>query len=218
LLTEVLEFVRHAIEAIITFLGYPGIALVMLLENLFPPIPSELVMPFAGFQVAQGKMNMIGAIAAGTLGALIGAVALYYIGYWADEPVVRTFIRRYGRFFLLSEDDLDRALAFFTRFGPPVVFFGRLIPIIRSLISIPAGMNKMPLPTFLLFTTLGTLIWNSVLAYAGMVLGANWDHVLVFVKQYERLVMVVGVVAVVGFLVYRIIQMRSNPVVQPSQD
>jgi membrane protein DedA with SNARE-associated domain len=218
LLTEVLEFVRHAIEAIITFLGYPGIALVMLLENLFPPIPSELVMPFAGFQVAQGKMNMIGAITAGTLGALIGAVALYYIGYWADEPVVRTFIRRYGRFFLLSEDDLDRALAFFTRFGPPVVFFGRLIPIIRSLISIPAGMNKMPLPTFLLFTTLGTLIWNSVLAYAGMVLGANWDHVLVFVKQYERLVMVVGVVAVVGFLVYRIIQMRSNPVVQPSQD
>jgi membrane protein DedA with SNARE-associated domain len=218
LLTEVLEFVRHAIEAIITFLGYPGIALVMLLENLFPPIPSELVMPFAGFQVALGKMNMIGAIAAGTIGALLGAVALYYIGYWADEPVVRTFIRRYGRFFLLSEDDLDRALAFFKRFGPPVVFFGRLIPIIRSLISIPAGMNKMPLPTFLLFTTLGTLIWNSVLAYAGMVLGANWDHVLVFVKQYERLVMVVGVLAVVGFLVYRIVQMRSNPVVQPSQD
>jgi membrane protein DedA with SNARE-associated domain len=218
LLTEVLEFVRHAIEAIITFLGYPGIALVMLMENLFPPIPSELVMPFAGFQVAQGELNMIGAIAAGTVGALLGAVALYYIGYWADEPVVRTFIRRYGRFFLLSEDDLDRALSFFQRFGPPVVFFGRLIPIIRSLISIPAGMNKMPLPTFLLFTTLGTLIWNTVLAYAGMVLGANWDHVLVFVKQYERLVMVVGVVAVVGFLMYRIIHMRNNPVVQPSQD
>lgn len=198
------------IESIILALGYPGIALVMLAENLFPPIPSELVMPFAGFLAAQGKMSVPLSILAGTVGALIGAVILYYIGYWADEPVVRTFIRKFGKWFLLSEEDLDRALDFFAKYGELVVFFGRLIPIIRSLISLPAGMKKMPLPKFLLFTALGTVIWNTVLTLAGMALGAAWPEILVIMKQYERIVMVICVIAVIAFVAWKIMQMRNN--------
>lgn len=222
-MTEIIEFVRITIEQIITFLGYPGIALVMMAENLFPPIPSELVMPFAGFLVAQGKFNLVGIIAAGTVGAVAGAVVLYYVGYWADEPVVRAFVRRWGKWFLLSEEDLDRAMEFFSKYGEPVIFFGRLIPIVRSLISLPAGMDKMPLGKFLLFTTLGSVIWNTALAVAGLILGEHWDQVLIYMKQYERVVMVVLVLAVIGFLVYRIMQIRNKnstttPAVQPTQE
>ena len=109
-MTHLMETVRIWIEQIILALGYPGIAIVMLTENLFPPIPSEVVMPFAGFLAAQGRLSLPGAIIAGTLGSVAGAVVLYYIGRWADEPVVRAFLRRWGRFITVSEEDLDRAL------------------------------------------------------------------------------------------------------------
>lgn len=209
-MTEILSQLKDIIQSIILGIGYPGIALIMLAENLFPPIPSELVMPFAGFLVADGKMNLVAAILSGTVGALLGAIALYYIGYWADEPIVRGFIRKWGRWFLLEEEDLNRAMAFFAKYGEPVIFFGRLIPIIRSLISLPAGMNKMGLPKFMFFTTLGTLIWNTVLTIAGMFLGSQWENILGVMKQYERIVIVICVLAVIAFVVYRVIQIRNR--------
>src|SRR5688572_23275867 len=134
-MTELMETVRIWIEQIILTLGYPGIALVMLIENLFPPIPSEVVMPFAGFLAQQGKLNLAGAIIAGTIGSVAGAVVLYYIGRWADEPVIRRFLRRWGRYVTITEEDLNQVLRVFHKYGQPIVFFGRLIPIIRSLIS-----------------------------------------------------------------------------------
>lgn len=207
-MAELMSRLQVWIEQIINAIGYVGIALVMLAENLFPPIPSELVMPFAGFSVAQGNMNFIAVLVAGTIGAVLGALALYYVGVWADEPIARRFVRRYGRYFLLSESDLDRALDFFRRYGRTVVFFGRLIPIIRSLISIPAGMNRMPLGQFLLFTTLGSLIWNTVLTYAGVLLGANWTDVLGFVKKYETATLIVVLVAIIFFAASRIVRWR----------
>jgi len=202
------------IEQIILAMGLPGITIVMFAENLFPPIPSELVMPFAGFVVGQGKASFLPVWAAGTFGAVLGAVVLYYIGRWADEPIVRRFVRRFGKWFLLSEADLDRVLQAFARHGEAIVFFGRLIPIVRSLISLPAGMQRMPMGKFLLFTTLGAAIWTAVLTAAGVILGANWDQVLDIVRRYEQLTLAVLVILVIAFFVIRISQRRKQSAAQ----
>ncbi len=216
----VLEFIRVLIESIILTMGYPGIAIVMFAENIFTPIPSELVMPFAGFLVADGKMSMVWVLASATVGVLAGALVIYYIGLWADEPVIRAFIRRWGKFFFVSEEDIDRVMAFFDKHGQLVVLFGRLIPIIRSLISLPAGMNRMPLPTFLIFTTLGSLIWNIILGYAGYVLGSNWETILTITDRYEKVWLILMAVIVIGFFAKRVydVQRKAARAVAPPAD
>jgi membrane protein DedA with SNARE-associated domain len=212
---EILNVVQLHIEQVIKALGYPGIALVMLIENLFPPIPSEIVMPFAGFLAADGgSVSFVGIVVAGTLGSVAGAVIIYWIGMWADEPVVRTFVRRYGRFFMLKESDIDRTLAAFERHGELYVFVGRLIPLVRSLISLPAGMQRMPFGKFLLFTTLGSALWTGILSYAGYVLGENWEQVLAVVDRYQLVTMVVlGVI--VGYVVLK--QLHARLIHAPSR-
>jgi membrane protein DedA with SNARE-associated domain len=212
---QIIDQLRIIIEQIIMTLGLPGITLVMFAENLFPPIPSELVMPFAGFVVGQGRADFFSVWLAGTSGAVLGAVVLYYIGRWADEPIARRFMRRFGKWFLLSETDLDRALQAFTRHGEVIIFFGRLIPIVRSLISLPAGMQRMPMGKFLIFTTLGAAIWTAALTIAGVILGANWDQVLDIVRRYEQLTLLVLVIVVVAFFVIRLSRRRKQPAPQP---
>lgn len=193
-MSELFSQLAETIQNIIETIGYPGIALVMFLENVFPPIPSELVMPFAGFLTVEGELNFIGVWIAGTIGSVLGAVVLYYLGWWAGEAVVRRFLQRYGRVVGVSEKDYDRALRFFDKYGEAIVFFGRLIPIIRSIISIPAGADRMPMPKFLLFTTLGAAIWTGILAYAGRALGENWEDVIGVVEQYQTITVIVIVV------------------------
>jgi len=189
-MAELMEYTRILIEQVILALGYPGIVLVMLLENLFPPIPSELVMPLAGFLAGRGQADFAAIWAAGTLGAVLGALALYAVGYWADSHVVRRLLRRYGRWLQVDETDLDRVLAAFKRYGEALVLFGRLLPLVRSLISLPAGMSRMPLGKFLIFTTIGTGLWNGALAGVGLALGAQWTQVLEFVRRYETLTLI----------------------------
>lgn len=206
-MSQLLEQVGEFIHAIILQLGYPGIAVIMLVENLFPPIPSEMVMPFAGFLAGRGELSFVGIWLAGILGSVVGAVVLYYVGMWASNLVVRRFLRRYGKWVGISEADYDRALQFFERYGDAVVFFGRFIPLVRSLISIPAGAHRMPLARFILFTTLGSAVWSGVLGYAGVVLGENWEQVLDFIDQYQTLTLVVLAVGFVllvgGFIVFK---------------
>ncbi|MCA0352235.1 MAG: DedA family protein [Chloroflexi bacterium] len=209
-MSEIMDKVQAIITAIITALSYPGIALVMFAENLFPPIPSELVMPFAGFIVGKGEMNLVAVLLAGTIGAVLGALALYYIGMWADETIIRRFIRRYGKFFFISEADIDKTLGFFAKYGEIVVFTGRLIPLVRSLISIPAGMNRMPMGRFLLWTTFGSLIWNGILTYAGIVLGSQWENVLGLVDRYEKVALGIIALGLIWFVVNRVLKVRRN--------
>jgi membrane protein DedA with SNARE-associated domain len=204
MLDDLLIWLQNWITSIIQTIGYPGITFVMLVENLFPPIPSELVMPFAGFLVAEGKFNLALTITAGTLGSVIGAVILYYIGMLAGESLVRPFFRRFGAWFLLSEADLDKTLGAFTRHGELIVLGGRVIPIIRSLISLPAGMNRMPMGRFILFTTLGSLIWTSLLTVGGMLLGAAWEEIIGFVEIYQDIVLVLLAVALLIFVGVRL--------------
>lgn len=210
MLAQALEYLQVWITLVIETIGYPGIVLVMVLENLFPPIPSELVMPFAGFLVAQGRLNVVLTILAGTLGSVIGAVALYGIGMWAGEPLVRPFIRNYGRWFLLNEADLDRTLATFSRHGDMIVLGGRIIPIVRSLISLPAGMHRMPLGRFVLFTTIGSLLWTSILTVGGMILGFAWEQMIHLVEVYQDVVLVFLAIAGIIFVGTRLRELMQR--------
>ncbi|MFF5079334.1 DedA family protein [Actinoplanes sp. NPDC000266] len=176
--------------------GGPGAGLAVALENLFPPIPSEVILPLAGFIAGQGRMNVVAAIAWTTLGSVVGAVALYSIGAALGRDRVRAVAARLP---LVKVGDLDRTEAWFARHGAKAVFFGRMIPIFRSLVSVPAGVERMRMPTFLLCTTLGSLVWNATFVLAGYALGANWTAVESYVGILQNLVIAACVLLVVCF-------------------
>ena len=205
-MTQMLEQVAEWIEELITAIGYPGIVFVMAIENIFPPIPSEAVLPFAGALSAKGELDFWGAVVAGTVGSLIGAVVLYGIGYFAREAGVRQLIAAYGKYFFISETDLDRGAALFERYGEAVIFFGRLIPIIRSIISVPAGYTRMNFGKFLFFTTLGTALWSLALTYVGRLLGENWKQIDDFTEPYQNGTLVILALIFLSFIGWRVIR------------
>ena len=164
---------RSLAESAVRNASYPGLAGIMVLETVFPPIPSELVLPLAGFQVQRGQMLFVGALIAATLGALAGSVLLYALARSGG----RAAILRFGRVLRVTVRDLDRAERWFERYGTRVVFFGRMVPGARSLVSIPAGVAEMPLVRFCVVTAAGSAIWNAALLAAGMLLGRNWRRV-----------------------------------------
>ncbi len=157
--------------------GYFGIVALMFVENVFPPIPSEFIMPLAGFMVSEDKFSLVGIIIAGTIGSVLGALPLYYLGAKLGEEKLKQFADRHGRWLTLSRRDVERANRWFDRHGAIAVLMCRLIPGIRSFISIPAGINRMNLFSFLFYTTVGAGIWTTALAYAGYLLGTNFRQV-----------------------------------------
>lgn len=165
------------IIAFISSTGYWGILLLMLVENVFPPIPSELIMPLAGFMVAQDKLTFLGATLAGMAGSVIGALPFYYAGKKLGEERVKRFADRHGRWLTVSGQDIERASRWFDRHGGAAVFLCRLIPGVRSLISVPAGIARMNFVKFLFYTAIGTALWAGLLAYVGYVLGSNFTKV-----------------------------------------
>lgn len=191
------------IQSTMNSLGYVGIAFLMFLENVFPPIPSELIMPFAGFSAATGKLSLLGVIAAGTLGSLIGQLPLFYLGKLAGESRLKRWADRYGRWLMVSSDDIGKANDWFDRYGGWAVFLCRLIPGIRSLISIPAGMSDMPLLPFLLYTLIGTGIWSALLAYLGSLLGQNYRAVEHYLGPVSYVVLGLLVVLAILWIVWR---------------
>lgn len=165
------------VKTVIQSIGYPGIALLMIIENIFPPIPSEIIMPFAGFVTQQGELNFFGVVLAGTVGSVLGTIPFYYLGQKIGEERLKRWADKHGKWLMLSSHDIDRATGWFDRHDASAVFICRLIPGIRTLISIPAGINKMNLGYFLLLTTIGTTLWISLLTYLGHILGQNYDKV-----------------------------------------
>ncbi|WP_372442908.1 DedA family protein [Actinomadura barringtoniae] len=188
-------------------LGAPGAGLAIALENLFPPLPSEVILPLAGFTAAQGHMNLIAALVWTTIGSVVGALALYGIGAAIGRERIRALVARLP---LVKLSDLDRTEAWFARHGAKAVFFGRMIPIFRSLISVPAGVERMRMTTFLAFTTLGSFLWNAAFVLAGYQLGDNWRTVEETVGVYSKVVLVAAVLAVLAFLAVRIVRSRKG--------
>ncbi len=186
------------IEEAVTEAGYAGIAAVMAIETVVPPIPSELVLPLAGFQVANGTLGYVPALAASTLGAVLGALLLYTLARIGGRPLVL----RLHPLLRITERDLDRADGWFDRRATPIVFLGRLIPGVRSLVSVPAGLSEMPLWRFLAATTAGTLLWNAALLGAGVLLGAQYDRVEGYVGPVGTVVLVAVVLGAVAGVVW----------------
>ncbi len=187
-------------------LGYPGLAFLVALENVFPPIPSEIILPLAGFNSSQGSMNIFLAILSATIGSVLGALILYYVGYVFTETRVRIMVRKWGKWLGFKEADIDTANDWFARYGGWAVALCRVVPIVRSLISIPAGLRKMPLATFVLFTAGGSLVWNTVLITAGYILGDNWDHVEQYVGYLQYVVILLLLVFGVWWVWTRMIR------------
>ena len=178
----------------ISELGYLGIFLVMLAESLFPPIPSELIIPFACFAAANGDLNLFGVLATATVGAVVGMLPWYYAGRLFGLDRVRYLADRFGRIMAFNADEIDIAVHWFKRFGPIIVLFGRLIPLIRTLISIPAGLSRMSLPVFLLASTAGALIWNTFLTMAGYILHEHYHAIEAILDPLSYIVLALVVV------------------------
>jgi membrane protein DedA with SNARE-associated domain len=194
------------IKGVMDSLGYPGIALLMFLENIFPPIPSEVIMPMAGFTASSGELTLIGVVVAGVAGSLIGALPWYFAGRLYGGDRMKRFADRHGRWLGVSRDDIDRVTAWFGRHGRTAVLIGRLVPGVRTLISVPAGVCGMPLLPFLIYSGIGTLGWTGALAYAGVLLQSNWRVVGDYVAPISY--MVLGLV--LAWFVVRLIRHRRE--------
>ncbi len=201
-----LENIGQWIQDVMGSLGYVGIALLLVLENLFPPIPSEVVLPLAGFFVGTGNLTFWGALLASTVGATVGAIVLYGLGRWGG----RALVLRYGRWLCVSEENLDRARGWFVKHGVLVVLGARVVPGARSVVSIPAGTSRMPLLRFTVLTAVGSAIWNALLIGAGYALGANWSAVRNWVGSYSDVVLVVVVAAAILYPLIRHLRRRKR--------
>ena len=190
-ITEVLSmFVVHVIET----LGYFGIFIMMTLESACIPFPSEVIMPFAGFVVHEGNLNFVWIVIIGTLGNLVGSLIAYYVGLKGGRPI----LEKYGKYILVTKDKLDLADNIFNKYGSLTVFVGRILPVVRTFISLPAGIARMDIKKFTIYTTIGCLPWTLVLAYLGVILGQNW-HIL---TNYFHILDVILVVAVIALILY----------------
>lgn len=187
--------------------GYLGVAGLMLLENLFPPIPSELIMPLAGFVAARGELQITLVVLAGTLGSIACTLPWYYAGRWLGRDHLRRLAARHGRWLTVSPEEFDRASAWFDRHGGLAVLIGRLVPGVRTLISVPAGIAEMGLGRFLLLSAIGSLAWTAALALAGYVLEDHYARVADYVDPASKAVL--G--AVVLLYLYRLVTFRSSP-------
>ena len=182
-------------------LGGPGAALLVGLDNIFPPVPSELVLPLAGFAASQGTMSLFMALFWTTFGSVAGAMVTYWLGTWLGRDRVRRLIMRVP---LMKESDFSRTERWFARHGTKAVFLGRMVPLFRSLISLPAGVERMPVWRFLSLTTLGSLIWNSAFVLAGYTLGANWQLVDDYAGIMQNAVIAIVAVVILVFVVVRL--------------
>jgi membrane protein DedA with SNARE-associated domain len=192
---------------IIERFGYTGIALLIALETVFPPLPSEIILPLGGFTASRGDLTLWGVILAATLGSVAGALVLYAVGYWFGRERLYWLVDRYGRYVLLKQTDIDKANDWFERYNTKAVLIGRMIPVVRSLISIPAGLTRMSLPTFIVYTTIGSALWNSALIGSGYLLGNNWEEVEQYVG-YLQYAVILGAIAGVGWFVWN--RLRGN--------
>ncbi len=199
------ELLIEYITQFIALTGYIGIFIMMVFESMVLPVPSEAVMPFGGFLISDGQMSWVGVIVASGLGSLVGSLISYYIGKYAGRP----FVIKFGKYLLLNEEHLTSTEIFFNKHGQKAVFISRFIPVIRHLISIPAGTSKMPVLKFLIYTIVGATIWNSFLTYVGFRLRDNWDTVKHYTGWLD-IVVVLGILLGIIYFIFKQLKKRKQ--------
>lgn len=195
--------------SIITTLGYPGVALSVFIESFFAPIPSEIILPFSGFVASTGALNIYWVIVVATFAAYLGTLPFYFIGRWGERYVF-TFLDKYGKYLFIDRGDVDWAFGLFEKHGNKIVLGGRLIPIVRTLISFPAGVAKMKFVVFSIYTLIGAFFWNTLLAYAGYILADSWESVGAWIGKYEKGIIVIGVIVVILYFLRGYLRRRKS--------
>lgn len=196
-----LEGVANWIINVISVMGYPGIILTMAIESALIPLPSEIIMPFSGFLASVGKFDLNLVAFSGAVGNVLGSLIAYAIGFYGHEKLVRRFIRRFGKWILISEKELDETEVLLHRFKDLVVLGSRVVPGIRTVISLPCGFAKLPLSRFIVLTFIGSLVWSYFLAWIGFVMGENWDTLGPYFHKADAAIIVL-ILAAVGFYIY----------------
>jgi len=202
---------QELIIGIMNEFGYIGICLLILVENVFPPIPSEVILTFGGFMTTQSQMSVLGVVLVSTIGSILGAIVLYLIGRLINKDVIEKWLDgKVGKILRFKREDVEKANSWFEKKGKWTVLFCRCVPIVRSLISIPAGMSKMAFLPFILLTTLGSAVWNTVLVVLGHVAGNSWEKISHVIDKFSDLILIVLIIAVVFFLVYHFTKKDKN--------
>lgn len=193
-------FIIHLIQTT----NYFGVFILMSLESALIPIPSEVTMSFAGFLANKGLLSLPLIIITGALGNLIGSYIAYALGYYLNENIIKSFIKKYGKFVLVTTEDFEKSVKWFNKYGNGITFFSRLLPAVRTFISLPAGLAKMNFFKFSMYTFLGSLIWSSVLAYFGYYLGSKWNTLDIYFRKFQMVIIVLMVVAVVYYINHKL--------------
>ena len=209
ILTSLPEYITKAVETNST-IAYLTIGLAMFLENVIPPIPSEIIMPLGGFFVYQQKLNFYILVFWGLLGTILGSLPWYYLGRLVNEKRISNFLEKKGKYLGISSNDLNKSKRWFERYGVSLVFWGRLVPGIRTLISVPAGIELMPLKTFLIWTTFGSFIWVVLLTYAGYLFGENYQIIETYLNQIKYFVKPVLILIFLYFLIRLLTRLKKN--------
>lgn len=206
MISSIIFFITNFIVNAISSLGYLGVGAMMAIESACIPLPSEIIMPFAGFLVAQGKFTLLGVTLAGALGCVVGSIVAYAVGIYGG----RAFIEKYGKYILISNHDLEVADKFFNKYGSSAIFFSRLLPVVRTFISLPAGIAKMNFLKFVIYSFLGSLPWCYVLAYIGKKLGDNWDTLGVYFHKFDVVILVIILLGVIWYISRHLKQEKIN--------
>lgn len=196
MLEKIISAVATWIIMVISTLGYGGVALLMAIESACIPLPSEIIMPFAGYLVFTGQLTLWGVALAGAIGCVIGSIPAYYLGAYGG----RKLIEKYGKWVLISHHDLELADHWFAKYGEITIFIGRLLPVVRTFIAFPAGIARMNMTRFVIYTFAGSLIWCWLLAFAGMKLGQHWETLGVYFHEFHYVIAVMGLVFAVWYV------------------
>lgn len=198
---SIIEQIVFWVMGVIGDLGYPGIFLLMAAESALIPIPSEIIMPFSGFLVTEGKFNFWAVVIIGAAGNLAGSWAAYALGYWGHQSLVKKLVRKYGKWILLTEDEFDKAINLFAKYGQWVAAVSRVLPAVRTVISLPAGIARLSFAKFSALTFFGSLIWSGFLTYLGVLLGQNWQIIRPYFRKFDIVIIAIFII-LAGLYIY----------------
>jgi membrane protein DedA with SNARE-associated domain len=203
MISRIVDFLTELIESA----GYFGVGIAVFVESVFAPIPSPFILPFVGFVSSRTDQSLIISILVASLGAYLGSFPFYFLGRWGEKAVEK-FLKKFGKYLFIEQEEVDKGFEFFEKYGSSIVFTGRLIPLVRSVISFPAGVARMPFFKFSVYTILGSAVWSTALALAGYLLGGQWEVVIVWLERYENIVILLTILLILGYVVYKILSRK----------